>query len=152
MSKLLEKAKEFWDKGRSFIAPDGSEVPDPRPVEMPIGFERPESIQDMIRRLVTDPALRAGLTANELETFDEADDFEVDDDFPQSPHEDQFDPEHLLSREQEVMAGAVRPRTAEEVAAARKVLADHKAALDAALRDKAKLPPASVGAAGEKGA
>lgn len=138
MTKLLEKAKEFWDKGRSFITPDGAELPDPRPVELPVGFERPESIQETIRRLITDPAMRAELQDKDLESFDDADDFEIEDDGPISPHEDNFDPLHLLAREQEVMSGAVKPRSREEVAAAVKVLLDHKAALDAAKADKPK--------------
>lgn len=130
---ILEKAKEYIKAtGRSFITKDGSEIPDSTPVELPIGFERPESIQESIRRMILDPALRAELQANDIETFDEADDFEIEDDFPQSPHEETFDPMHLLSREQEVMAGAVKQRSVEEIEAARKILADHKAAVDAA--------------------
>lgn len=126
MSKLLEKAKEFWDKGRSFITPDGAEIPDPRSLELPVGFERPESIQETIRRLVTDPAIREQLQVDNVETFDEADDFEIDDDVPLvSPHEEQFDPHFLLSREQEIMAGTVKPRSREELEAAAAVIAQH---------------------------
>lgn len=122
MTKLLEKAKECWERGKSFILPDGSELPDPRPVELPVGFERPESIQEMIRRFVTDPAIRRELEANDVESFDEADDLDIEDDLPQTPHEDRYDPLHLLTREQEIMAGAVKPRTAEELAAAREAI------------------------------
>lgn len=133
----MSKAKDcvadaVFERGLSIMTPDGSEILDPRPVTLPVGFERPESLQETIKRLITDPAIRRELEDAGAESFDEADDLDIEDDVPQSPHEDVFDPMHLLSREQEVMGGAVRPRSPEEVAAAKKVLSDHIAALDAA--------------------
>lgn len=129
-SKPNEKSEqlEMWPDGRSHILPDGSEVPDPKPVALPVGFERPESIHDLIRRLVTDPSIRDEMKNAELESFDEADDFDIEDDvMVNSPHEDVYDPEHLLTREQEIMAGTVKPRTAEEVAEARRLIEEVRA-------------------------
>lgn len=135
--KTTEPVAEH-QRGLSKILPDGSELPDSTPVELPVGFYHPETIQQTIRRLVTDPAIRAEMASSGIETFDEADDFDIpEDDMPQSPHEENFDPHHLLAREQEVMAGAVRPRSEEEIAAARKIISDHKAALAAAKAKKA---------------
>lgn len=54
------------------------EIPDPRPVEMPIGYEHPEPLESMIARMVRLESERAGQQG--LETFEEADDFDVDDD------------------------------------------------------------------------
>lgn len=54
------------------------EIPDPTPVEMPLGYERPESLQSMIARMVrtfSDQAQKEG-----AESFEEADDFDIDDD------------------------------------------------------------------------
>ena len=55
----------------------GWEIPDPRPVEVPIGFERPESLEEKIQRMVrthvSDFAESQG-----YESFDDADDFDVD--------------------------------------------------------------------------
>lgn len=53
------------------------EIPDQTPVEMPLGYERPESLEQMIARMVrfqSDKAQRHG-----LESFEEADDFDVAD-------------------------------------------------------------------------
>ena len=122
MAKVVQS--EF-PGGRSILKSDGSELPDPRPVELPVGFERPESIQDMIRRLVRDPALREELEGKDVESFDDADDFDIPDDFPQSPHEENFDPLHLLAREQEIMSGTVRSRTPEELRAAADLIEKH---------------------------
>lgn len=63
----------------------GREIPDPRPMEMPVGLRKPESMEDMIRRFVRVEASR--IAQNEgMETFEEADDFEVeDDDFSDAP-------------------------------------------------------------------
>lgn len=54
------------------------EIPDPTPVEMPIGYEHPESLESMIARLVRVESQRA--VASGEESFEESDDFDVDDD------------------------------------------------------------------------
>lgn len=120
--------KELQRPQTGFLKPDGSEVLDSTPMEIPVGFERPESIQELIRRLVIDPQIRQDLQDHGAESFEEADDFEMDDDMPRSPHEDQFDPMHLLAREQEVMSGAVKALTPGEVAAAKAAVEAYRAA------------------------
>lgn len=57
----------------------GQELPDNTPVEMPAGHKRPESIQDMIRRLVRTDVSAAAERAG-AESFEEANDFEVEED------------------------------------------------------------------------
>lgn len=123
--KLVDQVKDFIKRtGRSFIAPDGSEHPDPNPMELPIGFERPESIQDLIKRLVTDRVIQKELDDAGLETFDEADDFDVEDEYHvDSPYEEQFDPSGIVARSQEIRAGAVQDRSQEEIKAARDLVA-----------------------------
>lgn len=54
------------------------EIPDPTPVEMPIGYHHPETLQAMIARMVRFESDRA--KEHGLETFEESDDFDVDDD------------------------------------------------------------------------
>lgn len=55
------------------------EFPDPTPVEMPLGFRRPPTLQEEIQRIVR---IQMSQQAQEhgFESFEEADDFEVDDD------------------------------------------------------------------------
>lgn len=66
----------------------GRQIPDPRPVEVPIAFQRPLSLQDEIKRFVR-LELSKRAAAQELESFEEADDFDVDDEdpLPVTPYE-----------------------------------------------------------------
>lgn len=72
---------------------NGHEKLDTTPVEMPLGFQHPEPLEERIRRLirssVSDHAHDQG-----AETFEEADDFDIpdDDSDPITPFEMDFDP------------------------------------------------------------
>lgn len=67
----------------------GEELPDPTPVEVPAGMRVPESLEAMIARMVRGKV--SELAAREgMETFEEANDFEIeDDDEPLTAHERQ---------------------------------------------------------------
>lgn len=54
----------------------GRELPDPTPVEVPLGFQRPESLTDMVRRMIRGQ-LSVAAAEEGHETFDEANDFDV---------------------------------------------------------------------------
>lgn len=58
---------------------DGMEYPDPTPIEVPLGFRRPPSIHEEIRRFVRQEMSRQAQEQGG-ESFEEADDFEVDED------------------------------------------------------------------------
>lgn len=76
----------------------GHEVPDPTPLELPAGFKRPETLAEQVQRLVrTSVSQYAAMTGQE--TFEEAEDFEVDDESfdPHTPYEVDFDP--ILNKE-----------------------------------------------------
>lgn len=74
----------------------GHEILDPEPVAMPVGFRVPESLTDQIRRFVK-AELSLAASAQGHESFEEADDFDIEDDFhgndPQSEWELNFDHE-----------------------------------------------------------
>lgn len=55
------------------------EIHDGKPVAIPAGFKHPPSIQDLIRRAIRQE-ISQGAKKEGHETFDEADDFDVDDD------------------------------------------------------------------------
>lgn len=70
----------------------GHEVLDSTPVALPVGFKRPLSLNEQIRRLVKNE-LSNRAAAVGAESFEEADDFDCEDDFdPKSPYEEVFDP------------------------------------------------------------
>lgn len=63
------------------------EVPDKTPLEIPVGFQRPPSLQEQIQRLVR-VELSDRASSEGMETFEESEDFGEDDrDDPTSPHE-----------------------------------------------------------------
>ncbi|UDN67571.1 hypothetical protein [robinz microvirus RP_48] len=76
-----------------FLDAKGHEIPDPQPLEIPARFKRPETLAEQIRR-VTKGALSLQAAEQGFETFEEAEDFEIDDDSfdPSSPYEEIFDP------------------------------------------------------------
>lgn len=57
----------------------GREIPDPRPLEMPAGLTRPPTIEEQIQRYVRG-ALSRMASEQGAETFEEADDLDLDDD------------------------------------------------------------------------
>lgn len=66
---------------------DGAEVLDPTPVAMPVKFKRSRSLIEDVQALVQGELSRLA-DAHGFESFDEADDFDVGEDYdPRSPHE-----------------------------------------------------------------
>lgn len=62
------------------------EIPDNTPVEMPLGYEKPESLESMIARMVQDVSRRAKEKGT-VETFEEADDFDDNEPELKSPYQ-----------------------------------------------------------------
>lgn len=70
----------------------GREIPDPNPVEVPLGMKRPETLAEQVQRLVR-TSISAHAEMHGAESFEEADDFDIEEDFdPTTPYETQFDP------------------------------------------------------------
>lgn len=78
---------------RSYLDDRGHEMPDPTPMAPPVGYVQTPSLSDQIRAMVISEKLRAEAEEAGMETFEEADDFEVGEDYePSSPYEDIFEP------------------------------------------------------------
>lgn len=70
----------------------GREVPDGEPLALPSGFKRPETLAEQVARLVQGSLSRLAQESGE-ESFEESEDFDVEDDFdPRTPYEEIFDP------------------------------------------------------------
>lgn len=66
----------------------------PTPVAPPIGYKKQPSLHEQIREMVRSEKLRQEVEAAGFETLEEADDFDVGDDYdPTSPYEYNFDPD-----------------------------------------------------------
>lgn len=107
------------DPDRVRIDDKGREVLDTTPVTLPVRFRRGENISDQVQRLVA-MELSKRAAAEGYETFDEANDFDVGDDYdPRSEHEidevaeDAFYDRYNNERRFEVSQGVVRKRTPE---------------------------------------
>lgn len=73
----------------------GHEIPDPTPMEPPIGYVKQPSLAEQIRDAIRSHELKKEAEAAGFETFEEAEDFDVGDDYePTSPFEETFEPLH----------------------------------------------------------
>lgn len=88
----LEEYLEQHPKGKP-LTPDGKEILDPTPIAPPVGYMRQPSLAEQVRQMVISERLRQEAEAAGMESFEDADDFDVGDDFdPSSPYEQDFDP------------------------------------------------------------
>lgn len=94
---------------RRALDDNGHEIPDPRPLAIPAGMRRPETLAEQVARLVRSESLRRS-AGDEYESFEESDDFDVDDDFdPSTPWETFFDPNLGRDVSQADLAGTSGP-------------------------------------------
>lgn len=76
---------------RHTLTPDGRELVDSTPIAPPIGYKRQPSLAEQMRQLIYQSQLQGNQDGPE--SFEDADDFEVGDDYdPSSPYEAEFDP------------------------------------------------------------
>lgn len=97
-----------------FLTDEGYEALSSIPMAPPVGFTKEEPLHLRIKRMVREARLQEELDAAGHETFEEADDFDVGDDYdPSSPFEIEFDPPEVLQMfqhaEQEAYAARGEP-------------------------------------------
>lgn len=88
---------------------DGVEYPDPTPVELPTRLRAPGSQVDRIRELVR-RELSQQARDQGFESFEEADDFELDDEEWASPYEEVFEPAEPAATNDVSVADRARER------------------------------------------
>jgi hypothetical protein len=79
----------------SGIDQDGREHPDPVPMSPPVSLGRQrDTLVDTIKRLIAEETFRQAVDAEGFETFEEAEDFDIEDDpmDPKTPYEAVFEP------------------------------------------------------------
>lgn len=88
----LDLEQMIQDKALSRGYHNGQFIPDPTPVAPPIGYVKTQSVFERVREMVRSEQLRQEAIALEMETFEEADDFDTgEDDDPSTPYEEFFD-------------------------------------------------------------
>lgn len=87
-----EMEEKVWKRG--YIDEEGREVLDEMPLEPILEAARAPSLTELVQRCVTDANLAQALRNNDMDTFEEADDFDIPDDpiDPSSPWENDFEP------------------------------------------------------------
>lgn len=81
------------EDGRQVHDARGYEIPDDTPIAPPVGYKAQASLAEQIRAMVRSERLAIEAERAGYETFEEADDFDVGDDYdPSSPYEEVFDP------------------------------------------------------------
>lgn len=93
MNKIINIDQATYDKlcqlTHAYIDEDGMEVNNPAPLEVPEGFKRPATLLEQIRRVLRTEVSRQA-AAQDMESWEEANDFAVEDEFdieePMSPY------------------------------------------------------------------
>lgn len=90
--RVLDEVQRQVTAALRYLDHRGRERPDPTPVAPPVGYRKGKTLQQQIRDMVRNEQLQRELDRAGFDTFEEADDFDVDDDFdPKSPYEMDFD-------------------------------------------------------------
>lgn len=121
------------------FSPSGELIPDTKVKSIPLGHKRPETLAEQVARLVRHSEFSRMVAAQGMETFEEADDFDVDDDYPVStPWEEHGDNATFDA----IRSNVVAPPAPERVAHSQSMLQKAKNALA-----KPKSAPAATPAA-----
>jgi hypothetical protein len=92
--KVYKKVKQLRVKKNQGIDKKGKELVDSKPLAAKLGFKKEKSLQEKIRDMVRNERLMQDLDRVGMETFEDADDFNIGDDFDlHSPYENEFDPD-----------------------------------------------------------
>nr|QJB20011.1 MAG: hypothetical protein [Microvirus sp.] len=109
---------------------NGEEVLDPTPIEVPIGLKKPMSLQEKMKLMVRQE-MSVIAQANGMESFEEADDFDCDDDTfdAKTPWEEDFDPDvpFIGEKEAAIRHGVVSDIDEEKIAKGVKAAEELKA-------------------------
>jgi len=105
---------------------------------IPVGFKRPETLAEQVARLVRNSEFARVVHNAGLETFDEADDFDIEDEIPLpgTPYEGNFD----LANVNAMHMGVVKMPSEEELNKGRSTLEKAKNALQRS-KNPPKAPP-----------
>lgn len=87
----LSACNDLGEQIRAFLSEDGrKEIGDPVPVAPPVGMTRPMTTEERFRRIIRSEHLARIAEAQGADTFEEAEDFDVEDDPipPLTPYEE----------------------------------------------------------------
>lgn len=119
----MAKNKKVKSSGKpqiSGLTPEGREIPDPIPLKPALSRQRARSIRDHVVDVVRSENFRRSMEDQGQETFEDADDFDVDDDIdPSSPYEEFFEGEYEQLRQARIEASLSKTKREKKRAKAR---------------------------------
>lgn len=92
--KQVDLEEYLADARQRGLDANGHFIPDSTPLAPPIGYKRSPTIAENIRAMIKSERLKQEVEAAGAETFEEAEDFDIEDDpvDPHTPYDNQFDP------------------------------------------------------------
>lgn len=75
----------------SYLDEQGRELCNGVPVAPPVGYKKQKSLHEQIRDMIRSEKLAQEAAQGGYETFEESDDFDIEDDDPRSPYEAEFE-------------------------------------------------------------
>lgn len=100
---------------------DGREYPDPRPLEVPAYAKKPESLQEMVARMVILENHRKEIMSRTGETVEEENDFDIDGDAPEEVFSEHEQMARNIMESEEVEGGRQVRQRYKEAAERRRV-------------------------------
>lgn len=92
MARKKKQVKPSNRMEKALLDENGHEIVDEAPIAPHLDMRRQPSLADRIREMVRSESIAREARESGRETFEEADDFEVGDDFdPSSPYEEEFE-------------------------------------------------------------
>lgn len=90
---MVKVTQELLDKlvtlTESLIDENGNEMPNPAPMEIPVGMKRPPTLQEQIQRVMRSELSQRAMEEG-FETYEESIDFDVTDEFETSEPDSQY--------------------------------------------------------------
>lgn len=89
VSRIEVRCKERTKWTMTEMVVNGKEQPDPTPLEVPVGYEHPESLEDSMKRFIRSEVSRHYAEQHQAGTFEDEDDFDIEDEDPEfiTPYE-----------------------------------------------------------------
>jgi len=96
---------------------NGHEILSDKPMAIPVGFRRPPTLAEQVARLVRTERFKESLEHEDLETFEEADDFDIPDDplDPTTPYEADYDHAAISAMDKGIVSAPTASKTLAQV-------------------------------------
>lgn len=115
MKKVVQAARDAVRAFQQKYNERGEEMPDPTPVEVPLGFRKPPTLHEQIKMFIRTEEFRRAAAREGVENFEEANDFELgDEEFDEVPTVHEMQEEFIAQARKDADAYVERAKAAVE--------------------------------------